>query len=90
VIAIGLVEEIVQGGIDPHPAPVLVLAAAAHLLSPSGRQHRYPALDGPRLVFGMDLVEHTVADQLLGRIPEHLRERLVRLQDGAVLVLEKG
>ena len=38
-----------------------------------------------RLVVGMDLVEHRLADHLFGAVAEHLRERLVAIQDNAAL-----
>jgi hypothetical protein len=74
LMAIGLVEEMVQGGVDPHPAPVLVHAAAAHLLSSSGRQHRYPALDSPRLAALRDLEARNLVHSVIAESGETGRE----------------
>ena len=90
MVTIGLVEIVVERRIDPHPAAVLASAPAAHVLRATRGEHREPALDGPSLVFGMEMVEHVLADHLLGRISEHLREGLVAVQHVCALVLDQG
>jgi len=50
-------------------------------------EHREPSLDHAALVFGVHLVEHRLADHVLVRVPEHLRERRVAVQDLAMFVL---
>ena len=81
------VEQVVKRRVDPQPAPVLVLAPAAVVLVALGREHLQPALDGARLVVGVDLVEHRATDHVLAREAAHLRERLVAVEHVRVFVL---
>ena len=54
-----------------------------------GREHREPPLDRAALVLGVDMVENGLADDVLGREAEHLREGVVNLQDLGMLVLDQ-
>ncbi len=89
VVAVGVVEEVVQGRVDPHPASVLAPAPQPRLLVAAGCHDREPALHGASLVIGVDLVEHRVAAQLLGGVAEHLGERVVTAEHPRGLVLHQ-
>ena len=66
VVAVWLVEVVVDRAVHPHPRAVLAAAANAELLHAPGGEHREPALDRARLVVGVDLVEHVVPEHVLG------------------------
>ena len=89
VVVVGVVEQVAQGRVHPHPRAVLAAATQARLLVEPSRQDGKPALDRPALVVGVDLVEHGVADELLFGVAEHLGEGPVAGEHLRALVLHQ-